>query len=255
MNEKVGDWSDRRVWVIGASSGIGAETVRILLAKGARVALSARRSDRLHALAGNHRNARVAPLDVTDAGSLLSARDGLLGAWGGLDLVLVMAGTYSDMRVDTFDIAIANHLIDMNMRGTFNCLNAVLPVLLKQGNGSIGIVASVAGYSGLPRALIYGPTKAALINLAESLYLDLRPRGIGVHLINPGFVETRLTAGNDFDMPALISATEAAHKLLREIERGKFHIHFPRRFTNWMRFARLLPYSWYFLLVHKVTGL
>ena len=127
--------------------------------------------------------------------------------------------------------------------------------LLAQGRGGIGIVSSVAGLSGLPQALIYGPTKAALINLCESLYLDLHARGIGVTLINPGFVATPLTAKNEFSMPALISAETAAREILRGIGRGEFHIHFPKRFTNWLRLLRLLPYRWYFYLIHKVTGL
>ena len=146
-------------------------------------------------------------------------------------------------------------MIDLNLRGVFNCLDAVLPLLLRQGAGGIGIVASVAGYGGLPKALVYGPTKAALINLAESLYLDLRPRGIAVYQINPGFVDTPLTAHNDFKMPALMSADDAADEMIAGIERGQFHIHFPKRFTNSMRLARLLPYRLYFWLIHKVTGL
>lgn len=255
MNEKITDWNGKRVWIIGASSGIGAETVRLLLAKGAYVALSARRADRLFSVADGHRLALIAPLDVTDADSVLKVRDRLMQEWGRLDLVLAMAGTYHAMRADSFDNALAQQLVDINMRGTLNCLNAVLPVLLQQKHGSVGIVASVAGYSGLPRALIYGPTKAALINLAESLYLDLHPHGIGVHLVNPGFVATRLTAHNDFEMPALMSAAEAATELVRAIEQGKFHIHFPRRFTNWLRMAKLLPYRLYFSLIRKVTGL
>jgi short-subunit dehydrogenase len=107
----------------------------------------------------------------------------------------------------------------------------------------------------LPKALVYGPTKAALINLCESLYFDLNRRGNAVYLINPGFVKTPATANNDFTMPALISAEEAAHEILTGMEQGQFHIHFPKRFTNWLRFARLLPYRWYFYLIHKVTGL
>lgn len=112
----------------------------------------------------------------------------------------------------------------------------------------------MAGYAGLPKALVYGPTKAALINLSESLYLDLQPRGIAVYQINPGFVDTPLTAANDFPMPALMTAEAAAWELLRGMERGQFHIHFPKRFTNGMRLARLLPYRLYFWLVRKVTG-
>jgi short-subunit dehydrogenase len=146
-------------------------------------------------------------------------------------------------------------MIDLNIRGVFNCLDVILPLLLRQGAGGIGIVSSVAGYGGLPKALVYGPTKAALLNLTESLYLDLRPKGIAVYQINPGFVETPLTAGNDFKMPALIKPEDAALEMVDGIERGQFHIHFPKRFTNWLRLARLLPYRLYFPLIHKVTGL
>ncbi|OIR15468.1 putative oxidoreductase [mine drainage metagenome] len=255
MNPGIKHWHRHRVWIIGASSGIGAETARLLLERGAKVALSARNRNGLQAIASNDNCALILPLDITRHEDLTAARDRILERWGGIDLVLVVAGTYNKMRADDFDLAVANRIVDTNLRGTLNCLDAVLPVLIGQGRGGIGIVASVAGLSGLPQALIYGPTKAALINLCESLYLDLRPRGIGVYLINPGFVATPLTAGNDFAMPALISATTAAQELVRGIERGEFHIHFPKRFTNWLRLLRLLPYRWYFWLIHKVTGL
>ncbi|MGV8893743.1 MAG: SDR family NAD(P)-dependent oxidoreductase [Burkholderiaceae bacterium] len=255
MNPKIVNWHSKRVWVIGASSGIGAETARLLLQKGARVALSARSLETLTAVAERQPNALVATLDIVDHATVTAARDLILRQWQGIDLVLVVAGGYNEMRADSFDLAAANRLIDLNLRGVLNCLDAVLPTLLAQGSGGIGIVASAAGYSGLPKALIYGPTKAALINLCESLYLDLRSRGISVYLINPGFVETPLTAGNDFKMPALISASTAAQELVSGIERGQFHIHFPKRFTNWLRLARLLPYRLYFWLIHKGTGL
>ncbi|MBC7514562.1 MAG: SDR family NAD(P)-dependent oxidoreductase [Herminiimonas sp.] len=255
MNPPIRDWHGKRVWVIGASTGIGGETARLLLAKGARVALSARRQPELDAIAGGNPQAIVVPTDIVDHASVLAARDRIFAQWHGIDLVLVVAGGYNEMRADEFDLALANQLLDLNVRGVLNCLDAILPTLLKQGNGGLGIVGSVAGYSGLPKALIYGPTKAAIINLCEALYLDLRPRGIGVYLINPGFVKTPLTAQNDFKMPALMSAPDAAASLVQGLESGAFHIHFPKRFTNWLRFARLLPYRWYFALIHKVTGL
>lgn len=255
MNPKIKDWNERRVWVIGASSGIGAETARLLLERGARVALSARNRDGLQAIASNDHCALILPLDITRHEELVGARDKILERWGGIDLVLIVAGTYNKMRADDFDLAVAEKIVKTNIGGTLNCLDAVLPFLIAQGLGGIGIVASVAGLGGLPQALVYGPSKAALINLCESLYLDLRPRGIGVYLINPGFVATPLTANNNFAMPALISSTTAARELVRGIERGEFHIHFPRRFTNWLRLLRLLPYRWYFWLIHKVTGL
>lgn len=255
LNPRIPSWQGQRVWVIGASTGIGAETARQLLAAGARVMLSARRRAPLEAIAQGHAQALVTALDITEHASLVAARETMLARWQGIDLVLVVAGSHNEMRADDFNLGKARALLDLNVGGVLNCLDAALPVLLGQGHGGIGIVSSVAGYSGLPKALIYGPTKAALINLAESLYLDLHARGIGVYLINPGFVDTPLTASNDFPMPALMPAPAAAAAILQGIMRGDFHLHFPARFTNWLRFARLLPYRLYFALVRKVTGL
>jgi NAD(P)-dependent dehydrogenase (short-subunit alcohol dehydrogenase family) len=255
MNPRIKDWHGQRVWVIGASTGIGEACAHLLADLGARVAFSSRSIDKLLVTTSGLPSALAVPLDVTDRASVGLACERIVGQWGGIDLVLVVAGGYNEMRVDSFDLAAANGMIDLNLRGVFNCLDAVLPLLLKQGRGGIGIVASVAGYGGLPKALVYGPTKAALINLSESLYLDLRPRGIAVYQINPGFVDTPLTAHNDFKMPALMTADDAAHAMVEAMERGQFHIHFPKRFTNGLRFARLLPYRLYFWLIHKVTGL
>jgi short-subunit dehydrogenase len=125
--------------------------------------------------------------------------------------------------------------------------------MLKSGSGHISLVASVAGYMGLPKSLIYGPTKAALINMAESLYLDVHERGIGVSVINPGFVDTPLTKGNDFKMPSLITPETAAGEIIRGFEKGLFEIHFPKKFTAWLRLIRRLPYSLRFRLLSKVS--
>jgi NAD(P)-dependent dehydrogenase (short-subunit alcohol dehydrogenase family) len=255
VNQKIHNWVGQRIWVLGASDGIGAATAKLLLEHGAWVALSARRQEKLNEVCAVEPQAMALALDITDHASVMRARDRLLREWGRLDLVLVVAGGYNEMRADSFDLAAANQLIDLNLRGVYNCLDAVLPLLLRQGAGGIGIVASVAGYGGLPKALAYGPTKAALINLCEGLYLDLRPRGINVYQINPGFVATALTAGNDFAMPALISAERAAWEMVEAMEDGEFHIHFPKRFSNCLRLLRLLPYHLYFWIVHKVTGL
>jgi NAD(P)-dependent dehydrogenase (short-subunit alcohol dehydrogenase family) len=257
MNPRIDDWQGKHVWVIGASTGIGAATARLLLARGANVALSARRQEALDELARHEVQAQVmaVALDVTDHASVVRARDAILARRPRIDLVLLVAGGYNEMRADSFDLAAANQMIDLNLRGVFNCLQPVLPMLLGQGGGGVGIVSSVAGYSGLPKALVYGPTKAALINLAESLYFDLHPKGLAVYLINPGFVDTPLTKGNDFAMPGLMTPADAADELVHGIERGDFHIHFPRKFTNTLRLARLLPYRLYFWLMAKVTGL
>jgi NAD(P)-dependent dehydrogenase (short-subunit alcohol dehydrogenase family) len=253
LNPRIPSWQGQRVWVIGASYGIGAALARRLINDGARVAMSARSRDLLDAIAEGN-DALVEVLDVTDAASVAKAARRVLAAWGGVDLVLIVAGTHVEMRADTFDLARAKRLFDVNVIGVLNCLDAVLPTLRSQRRGGVAIVSSVAGYRGLPRALIYGPTKAALINLAESLYLDLEPQGVGVYLVNPGFVDTPLTQKNEFKMPALIPAEKAAELTLDGIAAGEFEIHFPRRFTNLMRLLRTLPYPAYFAAVRRFTN-
>lgn len=255
LNPPLPAWPDARVWVIGASFGIGAATATALLAAGARVALSARSDDKLRAVAGGHANALIEPLDFTQGKEVSAVWQRIHDAWGGCDLVLVVAGTHREVRAWELDEAVADALLETNLNGPIATLAAVLPGILAQGSGAIGIVASVAGYRGLPKALVYGASKAALINFTETRYLDLHPKGFGVYLINPGFVATPLTANNAFRMPHLISADEAARQIVAGLRAGEFEIHFPRAFTRQLKFLRLLPYRLYFALVRKATGL
>lgn len=257
MNRPIRQWKGLRVWVIGASSGIGRAFSEAVAARGARVALSARSRDSLVAVAASVAPAEavVLPCDVTDpqqvAGTYLQVRR----QWSAVDLVVYCAGNHIPVRAWELDADSARTLFEVNVLG----LTTALPLLIRDftasGVGAIAIVSSVAGYRGLPTGLIYGPTKAALINFAETLYLDLAPKGVGVFLVNPGFVKTPLTDRNDFRMPALISPQEAAERMIGGFERGDFEIHFPKRFTRWMKLLRLLPYRWYFPLIHRVTGL
>jgi NAD(P)-dependent dehydrogenase (short-subunit alcohol dehydrogenase family) len=251
--------------VVGASSGIGAELARTLHRRGARVALSARRLDALREVMANApappvdaEDPTLPPefiaLDVNDAQAVAEACAGLQARWGGIDLVLWVAGIYTPMQAQNFDLPTANRMLQTNLIAVYNGLAAVLPMLLSQGKGGIALVSSVAGYSGLPQALVYGPTKAAMINLAESLYFDLRPAGVGIYLVSPGYVDTPATAGNQYTMPALISASQAASETLDGIAAGRFEVHYPKRFTRFLKFARLLPYRLYFALVRRVTG-
>lgn len=256
LNQPIRNWHGKRVWVIGASSGIGAALAHALLGRGARVALSARSAPGLEQIAATPgASTLVLPLDVTDAAAVAPALQQVVSVWGGIDLVVWCAGSHHPVRAWELDAAEARRLVDVNLNGVINGLPAVVRQLLRQNSGGMAIVSSVAGYGGLPTALVYGATKAALSNLAETLYLDLAPRGIAVYLINPGFVKTPLTDKNMFKMPALISADEAAQEIITGFARGRFEIHFPRRFTLWLKLLRLLPYRWYFALVHKGTGL
>ena len=255
MNPSLPTWPDCRIWIIGASTGIGAATARAFLAAGARVALSARRADALAAVADGQATASIVPLDFTDSAAVKVGWNTLIAQWGRVDLVLIVAGTHQEMRAWELDEAKAMELLKTNLHAVIGTCSVVVPGLLSQQRGAIGIVASVAGYRGLPKALIYGASKAAVINFTESLYLDLEPKGIGVYLISPGFVRTPLTDRNEFPMPALISAEEAADEILRGLRKGRFEIHFPRRFTRMLKLLQMLPYRWYFALVHRSTGL
>jgi len=243
----------KRVWVIGASSGIGEACAKALLLKGAKVALSSRRAERLNqiALHAGLDQALVIPLDVTDDEQFHAAHKTILSAWGGIDLLLFVSGVYVPLRADNFDIQIAEKTIDANLLGPMRAVALALPEMLKAHSGHIAIVGSVAGYSGLPKALAYGPSKAAIINFCENLYYDLLPTGVSVHMISPGFVATEATAQNDFEMPALISAEEAATEILRGIQKGEFDIHFPKRFSRFLKFLRILPYPIYFWIVRR----
>ncbi|MBU3546304.1 SDR family oxidoreductase [Polynucleobacter sp. MWH-Jannik1A5] len=243
----------KRVWVIGASSGIGEACVKALLAQGAKVALSSRRVERLNQIALNSdtNQTLVIPLDVTSNEQLKEGYKTILNAWGGIDLLLFVSGVYTPLRADNFDIQIAEKTIDANLLGPMRAVALVTPEMLKAHSGHIAIVGSVAGYSGLPKALAYGPSKAAIINFCENLYYDLLPTGVSVHMISPGFVATEATAQNDFEMPALISAEEAAQEILAGIQRGEFDIHFPKRFSRFLKFLRILPYPIYFWIVRR----
>ncbi len=247
------DFTDQRVWVIGASSGIGEACARALLKRGAKLALSSRRIERLEAIAQSADPSRslVVPVDVIDPSSIARAYQTIKTQWGGIDLLLFVSGIYIPLRADDFNMKDAQKTVDSNILGPMRAVATVLPDMLQVGHGHLAIVGSVAGYSGLPKALAYGPTKAAMINFCETLFYDLQPKGIGVHMISPGFVATEATAKNDFEMPALISAEEAGNEILEGIRRGEFDIHFPKRFSGFLKFLRILPYPIYFWIVRK----
>ena len=254
MKQKgIDSFVDQRIWVIGASSGIGEACANAFIKAGARVALSSRRAERLNSLAqsGGAQQTLVLPLDVTHEDQLASAYQQILGAWGGLDLLLFVSGVYTPLRADNFDFAVAQKTIDANLLGPMRAVGVVLPDMLQKHAGHIAIIGSVAGYSGLPKALAYGPSKAGIINFCETLYYDLLPEGVSVHMISPGFVATEATAQNDFEMPALITANEAANEILTGIQAGEFDIHFPKRFSGFLKFLRILPYPLYFWIVRR----
>ncbi|MGC4367383.1 SDR family NAD(P)-dependent oxidoreductase [Hydrogenophaga sp. R2] len=257
MNPPLTDWTGRRVWLVGASSGIGEACAQALHERGAQVLVSARGAEALEAFAARHGGphpAQAWPLDVTDAKAVSATARAIL-AEGPLDLVVYCAGHYREMRATAMDMADLNRHWVINYQGALHVLDAVVPAMLARGAGHISLISSVAGFRGLPKSLAYGPTKAALTNLAENLYLDLSPHGVGVSVVHPGFVQTPLTAQNQFQMPALITPAQAAQAMVADWGKGVFEIHYPKRFTHFMKLLRLLPYRLFFPLVRRFTGL
>ena len=248
------DWHGKTVWLVGASSGIGRATAHALHAQGAKVVVSARNQQALDVFVAEHPGAVALAVDAGDAASVKAAASVVLGA-GPLDLVLYCAGYYKEMRATEFDLQIMLEHQRVNYLGALYVLDAVLPHFVKRQAGHISLVSSVAGYRGLPKGLAYGPTKAALINLAETLYVDLQDSHVGVSLICPGFVETPLTAQNKFTMPGLIKPEQAAQEILSGWASGQFEIHFPKRFTFFMKALALLPPVLFFPVIRKFTGL
>lgn len=239
------------VWVTGASTGIGREIAIQLAARGVKVAASARSADKL---AGLGQNIHAYPVDVTDRRAVADTVGLIEQEIGPIDLAVLGAGTYQPLAVDDFDAGLFEKAMTTNYMGVVNALSALVPRMLLRQRGHLSWIASVAGFRGLPMAAAYGPSKAALINLAESLQPDLSRRGISVSVINPGFVATPLTAQNQFHMPFLMQAPDAAARTIKGLAAGRFEIAYPARFVAILKFARLLPYGLYFWLVRRIAA-
>jgi short-subunit dehydrogenase len=247
-------WQGRRVWLVGASTGIGLACAQALRAAGALVVVSARHPQSVQDWAAQDKGVQWLEMDVSDPLQVQASARALL-AQGPLDMVVYAAGYYRAQRATAMNLDEMLQHDTVNYQGALQVIHAVLPSMLSRQSGHISVLSSVAGWRGLPNGLAYGPTKAALTHLAETLYIDMQDHGVGVSVVNPGFVATPLTAQNQFTMPALISPEQAAREMLKGWARGEFDIHFPKRFTLWLKLLRLLPYRLYFPLVRKFTGL
>ncbi len=244
-----------RVWIVGASYGIGAALAEKLASDGKTVFASARSEDKLNALAGNHIG-RIHPLalDVTDKAAVEAALGAIETQGGPPDIVVLNAGSHHPVAAKDFKADDLRKLVELNVMGVANGIETVLPGMLRRNAGLIAVVASVAGYSGLPTSAYYGCTKGGLINMVESLAFDLRKTGVKLQLINPGFVKTPLTDKNAFEMPFLVSAEYAAEVIAKGLASNKFEIAFPTTFVLILKFLRMLPYRLYFPLVGRSTS-
>jgi NAD(P)-dependent dehydrogenase (short-subunit alcohol dehydrogenase family) len=230
----------RRVWLTGASSGIGAALATELSRRGAMTAVTARREDDLRALPAPT-GLRVEPGDVTDPARIARIVQDLERDWGAVDLAVLNAGVYEPVVPEDFRAEVFRLHLDVNIMGTVNCIEALLPGMRTRGGGRIAVTASVTGYAGLPLASAYGATKAFLISMCDSLRADLASSGVGVTVIAPGFVRTPLTAQNDFRMPGIIAAAAAARIICDGLEDDRDEIGVPRKALAFMKGLARLP--------------
>lgn len=242
----------RRIWVIGASSGIGAALADELLRRGATVAISARRAAQLEQVSAGRMT--TVPLDATDADAVVRAADEVRAALDGLDVVVWSAGTWQQFDAAAWDREAFEQHVSVNLLGLSNVLAAVLPEMSRTRRGHVVGIASVAGYRGLAGAEAYGATKAAQINLFESLRASLSRNGVRITTVCPGFVRTEMTERNSFPMPFIIEADEAARAIADGLERRQVEIVFPLRMALLMKTARLLPVRLWSLLTRSGTS-
>lgn len=245
----------KHVWIVGASSGIGAALAEELAGRGAHVALSARRAETLREIAATLPNGGhlAAPMNVADSESVRMALKEVLRNFPRVDSVMFMAAVYSPGDIRTTRLPEIEQGLRINLTGAFVLLEAILPEFDRQGGGQLALCASVAGYRGLPKGQPYCATKAALINLAESLKVELESANVDVRLICPGFVRTPLTDKNDFNMPMIVEPGEAARAIADGLLSRNFEIHFPKRFTILMKLLRLLPHALFFRIVRRLA--
>ncbi len=242
----------KTAWITGASSGIGRALALKLAARGVRVAASARSADKLVELARESANIIAVPVDVTIREQVTAAHAEVVAALGPIDLAVLNAGVWHPMKASLYDAALATDSMLVNYTGITHALQPLIPGMITAGRGQLALVASVAGYRGLPLAAAYAPSKAAIISLAEVLRSELNRSGIIVSLVNPGFVATPMTTVNDFPMPFIMQPDDAAERMVRGLAKGKFEIAFPLPLVAMLKVLRVLPNGLYLRIAERL---
>ena len=244
----------KTAWVTGASSGIGRELALLLAAGGVKVAASARNAAALETLARERCGIVPVPVDVTDRDAIANAVRTIEEKIGPIDLAILNAGVWDPMTASALDAARMNAAMAVNFGGIANALEPLSARMIARRQGHLALVASVAGYRGLPKAAAYAPTKAAVISLAEVLRAELPRHGVDVSVVNPGFIETPMTAGNTFPMPFMLKADDAARRIVKGLDKRRFEIAFPWQLVSILKLMRLLPYRFYFPIISRTAG-
>lgn len=240
----------KTVWIVGASSGLGLETAKQLAGKGLLVTISARSGDKLAKISAENKGISALPFDVSDFDACREA----VHSFDVLpDLILLNAAIYSQMRVGNYDARKARQMMDVNYGGVCNMIELLMPPLMKRKKGHIAIVASINGFVGLPVGTAYGPTKAALHNLAEAIKPELDAHNIITTVVNPGFIKTDLTASNSFKMPQLLEVDDAAERMIKGLAKQTFEVIFPYPFAGIVKLLGDLPRGILFWLTRKIA--
>jgi len=230
--------NQKKIWITGASSGIGKALAEKFASEGWKVAASARRKEILDEMS-NHENIFSFPLDVTNLDNCKSTFSKILKQFGNLDICFLCSGTYDPKKEQEINIEQNKFVMNVNYFGTLNCVKSVEEYFKKEKKGHISIVSSIASYRGLPNSSGYGPSKAALTNFAESIYFDFKKYNVKVSVISPGFIKT----------PGF-----AADKIFNGlVKSNSFEIDFPKQLTFTLKFLRILPYKIYLYLVDKLV--
>jgi NADP-dependent 3-hydroxy acid dehydrogenase YdfG len=230
-------FKNKSIWLIGASEGLGREVARLLNAEGAKLFLSARNETSLRDLCHEMLDATPLPLDVTNAESIRSA----YALIEYLDVIIYNAGAYDPMPTLNWDTDKALRMIDVNLNGCLRAVGEVLPDMLANRSGHIVLIGSLSAYGGLPKAIGYGASKAAVASIAETMRHDLKGTGVEVQLINPGFIKTRLTDKNNFKMPQLLTPINAAKHVIKGMRKNTFRYDFPWPFSGIIKLFTSLP--------------
>lgn len=247
-----GNW--KHVWITGGSSGIGRELALALAGQGINVSVSARTPGKLAELADAHDLIHAYPVDVTDQAAIAAALMHMEAQHGPVDLAILNAGIWSPSAPGQLATKEFTRSMEINYAGVTNALVPLEASMRARGKGHIAVVASVAGYRGLPKGAFYGPTKAALINLCESLRPELARAGIKLQIICPGFVRTPMTDVNTFPMPFLMETGDAVAKILAGLNSNRFEIAFPWQLVMTLKLARILPYPAFFWFIRNVIA-
>lgn len=242
------DFTGKRYWLVGASEGLGKALAEKLSRMGAHVILSARNAEKLQAVAdGLPGQSTVAPMDISDSTSVQAAADQI----GQVDGMVFLAGVYWPIGARDWDVEQVEMMLDVNFIGAARVLGRVVPQMVDRDSGHIVITGSLSAFRGMPGAIGYAPSKAGCATLAESLECDLRNTGVDVQLINPGYIRTRLTEKNDFTMPQIMDAEDAAAIMVEHMMGDKFARSFPAPFAWLFRLSNFMP-EWLFFKLFAV---